>query len=125
MPCGAFFPDPLLANITKQNVTRFIYEIARLAQDITGGLLATLPSELDLKDPVLGKYVDKYLKAAADVPTEHRIRLMRLIEAMTCGTALVESMHGAGSPQAMRIMIQRQGNLEQKMRLALKLAGIG
>ena len=123
-PSGAYFPDPLLANVTKQNVTRLIYEIARLAQDITGGVMATLPSEQDLKDPVLGKYVEKYYKAVADVPTEHRIRLVRLIEAMTCGTALVESMHGAGSPQATRIMIQRQANLEQKKRLARKLAGI-
>ena len=72
----------------------------------------------------MGKYITKYLKGVADVPTEHRIRLIRLIEAMTCGTALVESMHGAGSPQATRIMIQRQANLEHKKRLALKLAGI-
>ena len=121
---GAYYPDPLLANVTKQNVTRFIYEIARLAHDITGGIMATLPSEQDLKDPVLGKYVEKYYKGVADVPTEDRIRLIRLIEAMTCGTALVESMHGAGSPQAMRIMIQRQANLEQKKRLAKKLAGV-
>jgi 4-hydroxybutyryl-CoA dehydratase/vinylacetyl-CoA-Delta-isomerase len=44
---------------------------------------------------------------------------------MTCGTALVESMHGAGSPQAQRIMIWRQANLEHKKRLAQKLAKIG
>lgn len=123
-PSGAYYPDPLLANITKLNVTSYIYEIARLAQDIAGGVLATLPSEQDLKDPMLGKYVEKYFKSVADVPTEHRIRLLRLIEAMTCGTALVESMHGAGSPQAMRIMLGRQANLEQKKRLAHKLAGI-
>ncbi|MFC1977250.1 4-hydroxyphenylacetate 3-hydroxylase family protein [Chloroflexota bacterium] len=123
-PSGAYYPDPLLANIAKLNVTRSIYETARLSQDIAGGLLATLPSEQDLKDPVVGKYVEKYFKSVADVPTEHRIRLLRLIEAMTCGTAAVESMHGAGSPQAMRIMVQRQANLEQKKRLARKLAGI-
>ncbi len=123
-PSGAYYPDPLLANITKLNVTRSIYETARLSQDIAGGLLATLPSEQDMKDPTVGKYVEKYFKTAADVPTEHRIRLLRLIEAMTCGTAMVESMHGAGSPQAMRIMVQRQANLEQKKRLAQKLAGI-
>jgi 4-hydroxybutyryl-CoA dehydratase/vinylacetyl-CoA-Delta-isomerase len=123
-PSGAYYPDPLLANTTKLNVTRSIYETARLSQDIAGGLLATLPSEQDLKDPMVGKYVEKYFKSVADVPTEHRIRLLRLIESMTCGTAMVESMHGAGSPQAMRIMVQRQANLEQKKRLAWKLAGI-
>ncbi len=123
-PSGAYVVDPLLANVTKHNVTRYIYEIARLAQDIAGGLLATMPSEKDLRDPYLGKYVEKYLKGVKDVPTEYRMRILRLIEAITCGTALVESMHGAGSPQAQRVMIQRQANIEHKQRLALRLAGI-
>jgi 4-hydroxybutyryl-CoA dehydratase/vinylacetyl-CoA-Delta-isomerase len=55
---------------------------------------------------------------------EDRIKIGRLIEAMTGGTAMVESMHGAGSPQAQRIMILREGRLEEKMQLAKALAGI-
>jgi 4-hydroxybutyryl-CoA dehydratase/vinylacetyl-CoA-Delta-isomerase len=43
---------------------------------------------------------------------------------MTSGTALVESMHGAGSPQAQRVMIYRQGNLEEKKSFAKALCGI-
>ncbi len=125
LPADSYMADPLLANVTKLNVTRNVYEIARLAQDIAGGILATLPAETDWKDPRVGKYVDKYMKGAADVSTETRMRLIRLLEAMTCGTALVESMHGAGSPQAQRIMIWRQANLEHKKRLAQKLAKIG
>jgi len=125
LPAGSYMADPLLANVTKLNVTRHVYEIARLAQDIAGGILATAPSEMDWKDPRVGKYVDKYMKGVADIPAETRMRLIRLLEAMTCGTALVESMHGAGSPQAQRIMIERQANLERKKRLAEKLAKIG
>ena len=117
--------DPLLANVTKLNVTRNVYEMARQAQDIAGGVLATLPSEVDWSNTEVGKYVDKYLKGATDVPAETRMRLLRLIEGMTCGTALVESMHGAGSPQAQRIMIMRRSNWERKKRLAQKLAQIG
>jgi hypothetical protein len=49
---------------------------------------------------------------------EDRIKIGRLIEAMTGGTALVESMHGAGSPQAQRVMILREGDLEKKVKLA-------
>ena len=124
LPSGSYMADPLLANITKLNVTRNIYEIARLTQDIAGGIMATLPAESDWKDPKIGKYVEKYMKGASGVPTETRMRLTRLLEAMTCGTALVESMHGAGSPQAQRIMIWRQANLEHKKRLARKLAKI-
>jgi 4-hydroxybutyryl-CoA dehydratase/vinylacetyl-CoA-Delta-isomerase len=124
-PAGSYQADPLLANITKLNVTRNVYEIARLAQDITGGLLATMPSEFDLNSPEVGKYVAKYMKGVADVPAETRMRLMRLIDAMTCGTALAEAMHGAGSPQAQKIMIVRRASLERKKKLAEKLAKIG
>jgi 4-hydroxybutyryl-CoA dehydratase/vinylacetyl-CoA-Delta-isomerase len=33
-------------------------------------------------------------------------------------------MHGAGSPQAQRIMIARQGNIENKKKMAKRIAGI-
>lgn len=121
---GAYFVDPLLANACKQNVTRFIYEICRLCHDIAGGFIATLPSEKDLKHPEIGKYIEKYFKGVASVPTENRMRIARLIDNMTGGTAVVESMHGAGSPQAQRVMIARQANLDYKKHLAQILAGI-
>jgi 4-hydroxybutyryl-CoA dehydratase/vinylacetyl-CoA-Delta-isomerase len=121
---GAYFVNPLLANTVKQNVTRYIYEICRLCHDIAGGAIATLPSETDLNNEQIGKYVEKYFKGVADIPAEDRIRMMRLIENITGGTALVESMHGAGSPQAQKIMILRQANLNHKKKLAEELAGI-
>ena len=125
---GNYMIDLLLANVCKQNVTRFPYEIARLAEDIAGGLMVTMPSEKDFRHPEIGKVVDKYFRGVASVSTENRMRIMRLIENITLGTAAVgyrtESMHGAGSPQAQRIMIARQGNLEQKKELAKNIAGI-
>ncbi|MFA5322679.1 MAG: 4-hydroxyphenylacetate 3-hydroxylase family protein [Smithella sp.] len=125
---GTYLIDLLLANVCKQNVTRFPYEIARLAEDIAGGLMVTMASEKDLRHPEIGKIVEKYFKGIASVPTENRCRIMRLVENITLGTAAVgyrtESMHGAGSPQAQRIMISRQGNLEQKKKLAKDIAGI-
>ncbi|MBU2548655.1 MAG: 4-hydroxyphenylacetate 3-hydroxylase family protein [Proteobacteria bacterium] len=125
---GTFLIDLLLANVCKQNVTRFPYEIGRLAEDITGGLMVTLPSEKDLRSPAVGHYIEKYLKGAGDTPVEHRMRMLRLVENLTLGCAAVgyrtESMHGAGSPQAQRIMIARQANLEHKKKLARVIAGI-
>ncbi|NMA93551.1 MAG: 4-hydroxybutyryl-CoA dehydratase [Clostridiales bacterium] len=125
---GNYIIDLLLANVCKQNVTRFPYEIARLAEDLAGGLMVTAPSEKDLRHPVAGPYVEKYLKGIDSVSTENRLKVLRLIENLTLGTAAVgyrtESMHGAGSPQAQRIMISRQGNLEQKKKLAKKIAHI-
>ena len=35
----------------EQNVTRFPFEIARLAQDIAGGLMVTAPSQKDIANP--------------------------------------------------------------------------
>ncbi|MBI4495937.1 MAG: 4-hydroxyphenylacetate 3-hydroxylase family protein [Deltaproteobacteria bacterium] len=124
MPAGNWEPDTLLANTTKYGVTKNIYEIARLAHDLAGGIIATLPFEDDLRSPEVGRWVEKYLKGVEKVPTEDRIRLFRLIENMTSGTALAEAMHGAGSPQAQKIMYLRAGNLEQKKRMAKKLAQI-
>ena len=102
--------------------------IARLAEDIAGGLVVTAPSEADLRDPKVGPYVEKYFRAAPGVSTEDRLRILRLIENLALGTAAVgyrtESMHGAGSPQAQRIMIARQGNLPMKKRLAKQIAHI-
>jgi 4-hydroxybutyryl-CoA dehydratase/vinylacetyl-CoA-Delta-isomerase len=125
---GTYLIDLLLANVCKQNVTRFPYEIARLAEDIAGGLMVTMASERDLQHPEIGKVLEKYLKGAANVSSEDRCRIMRLVENITLGTAAVgyrtESMHGAGSPQAQRIMIARQGNIENKKKMAKKIAGI-
>ena len=124
LPSGTYSVNPLLANATKHNVTRFPFEMARLALDIAGGLVATMPSEKDLRSPEIGRYVEKYLKGNASVPTEDRMRMMRLIENMAFGAGMVESLHGAGSPQAQRITILRQTNLEAKKKLSKQLAGI-
>ena len=125
---GNYQINLLLANVCKQNVTRFPYEIARLAEDIAGGLMVTMPSAQDLRDPYIGGYVKKSLQGATGTDTENRMRILRLIENITLGTAAVgyrtESMHGAGSPQAQRIMIARQGNLENKKELAKQIARI-
>jgi 4-hydroxybutyryl-CoA dehydratase/vinylacetyl-CoA-Delta-isomerase len=125
---GNWEPDHLLANVCKQNVTRFPYEMVRLAQDLAGGSVVTLPSEQDLRHPEIGPLLDKYLRGRADVPTEHRIRVLRLIENLTLGRNavgfLTESLHGAGSPQAQRVVIRRQVDLDSRRAMALRLAGI-
>lgn len=125
---GTYLVDLMLANVTKQNVTRFPYEMGRLLEDIAGGLLVTLPSEKDYRHPEVGPYIEKYLKARADIPTEKRLRLLRFIENLTFGRAAIsyraESMHGAGSPQAQRIMIGRLADIEAKKDLVKRLIGL-
>jgi 4-hydroxybutyryl-CoA dehydratase/vinylacetyl-CoA-Delta-isomerase len=56
------------------------------------------------------------------------MRILRLIENLTLGAAavgyLTESMHGAGSPQAQRVMIARGVNMKEKQAAAKRLCGI-
>jgi 4-hydroxybutyryl-CoA dehydratase/vinylacetyl-CoA-Delta-isomerase len=125
---GAYLNDEMIANVCKHHVTKMPYEIGRLAQDLAGGMVVTMPSEKDFKSETVGHLLEKYLKGRADVPTENRVRILRLIENMTLGRNavgyLTESMHGAGSPQAQRIQIARQMQIEFKKKLAKELAGI-
>ncbi len=133
---GNYQIDLLLANVCKQNVTRFPYDITRLAEDIAGGLMVTMPAESDFNSDVVvgkngetvGEICNKYFVGSPACTTEERMRVLRLIENLCLGTAAVgyrtESLHGAGSPQAQRIMIARQGNLEAKKALAKNIAGI-
>lgn len=125
---GNYLIDLLLANICKQNVTRFPYEIARIAQDLAGGYFVTMPSDKDFAHPGIGSLVRKYSVTNPDVPAEHRQRMGRLVENLTQGAAavgyLTESMHGAGSPQAQRIMIGRLVDMNYRKELAEKLCGV-
>lgn len=125
---GNYQNDALLANVCKHNVIRFPYELARLAQDVAGGLVATMPGERDLADPQVGPLLAKYLSTGPDVPTEHRVRLLRLVENLTMGRNavgyLTESLHGAGSPQAQRVEIARKIDLEADKAMARRLAGV-
>ncbi len=125
---GCYMVDVLLANICKHNVTRYPFEISRLLQDIAGGLVVTMPSQKDFENPEVAPYLEKYLKGCADVPTLERMKILKFVENMTmgCGAAayLTESIHGAGSPQAQRIMIYRMAELEQKVNYAKRLADI-
>src|SRR5205814_3594388 len=82
---GNYQCDDMLANVCKHNVTRFPYEISRLAQDLAGGLMVTLPSEKDFDHPTAGPLLRKYLKGREGVSVDARRRMLRLIENMTMG----------------------------------------
>jgi 4-hydroxybutyryl-CoA dehydratase/vinylacetyl-CoA-Delta-isomerase len=122
--CGAYTINPLLANVVKLNITRMTYEWMRLAQDIAGGLIITLPSEKDYRNPEIGKYIDKYFTGKPGTSTRDRIHMVRLIENMAVGAGLPESLHGAGPPQAQKMMIGRRGNFGNKKAIAETIVGI-
>ena len=125
---GNYLINLLLANVCKQNVTRFPYEMARLAEDIAGGSVGTCLAEADLKGEFTGPWVEKYMKNGVGVSAENRMRILRLIENLSLGAGAVgyrvESLHGAGSPQAQRVMIARQGDIGGKKIMAKRIAHV-
>jgi 4-hydroxybutyryl-CoA dehydratase/vinylacetyl-CoA-Delta-isomerase len=122
-----FVPNLALAQVTKLNVTRFPFEIARLAADLAGGTMTTLPAERDLRHPELGKLVRKFMATRAGVDPEDRMRVLRLLEFLTHGMGstyfLHESLHGAGAPEAMRITLRKEIDLAPLVANAKALAG--
>jgi 4-hydroxybutyryl-CoA dehydratase / vinylacetyl-CoA-Delta-isomerase len=119
---GVFRVDSMLANVCKQAVTRLPYEAGRIAEDLAGGLVATLPELAMLDHPLLGAA----LRVA--VGGKRRAKLLRLVENLTYGSGAVplriECMHGAGSPQAQQVVIERLTDWDGRVSQARRLAGI-
>jgi 4-hydroxybutyryl-CoA dehydratase/vinylacetyl-CoA-Delta-isomerase len=125
-PSGAWFPDSLLANVTKISVTRLPYEIQRIAEDIGGGMISCMPSEFDLRNPKIGPIIEKYYRGTHGVTAEKRLRVARLIESMIAGPGRLGAlcMHGGGSPAAAQMTVRQLTDLENKKEMAKSLAGI-
>ncbi|KKM09912.1 aromatic ring hydroxylase [Clostridiales bacterium PH28_bin88] len=119
---GIFLPDDLFGNVAKLNVAHGFWEIMKLAGDLAGGMVVTMPSERELSNPDASEYVQKYLKAAA--PAKDRMRIAKFLQNWTAGLHGPGTWHGAGSPQAQRMMIYALTNLEEKKAMAKKLAGL-
>lgn len=122
---GTYFIDTVLANASKIHEGRELAESIRLMVDICGGYVADLPSDRDFENPEVGGLLKKYLKGAEGVPVEKRIKMFRLVEKMALESAdTVSDIHGGGSPEAHRVTIFRESNLEEKKKAARRLAGI-
>ncbi len=124
-PSGTYFIDSVLANASKIHEGREMAEVGRILTDIAGGYVADLPSDKDFKIPQVGPLLEKYLKGIASIPTQNRVRMLRLIEKMVMESAdTISDIHGGGSAAAHRITILRESDLNYKKRCAKRLAGI-
>ncbi len=122
---GIYLVDSVLANTSKLYEGKEYHEAIRMMVDIAGGLVADMPSEKDLHNPEIGPFIKKYLKGAADIPVEDRMRMFRLIEKLAFETRdIVSNIHGGGSPEAHRMTMFRDADLEPKKKMARRLAGI-
>jgi 4-hydroxybutyryl-CoA dehydratase/vinylacetyl-CoA-Delta-isomerase len=124
-PSGAYFIDTVLANASKMHEGKEMSEATRLMVDICGGYVADLPSDKDFDNPEVGDLIKKYMKGANGVPVEKRIKMFRLAEKLAMESAdTISDIHGGGSPEAHRVTILRETNVEKKKKAAQRLAGI-
>lgn len=127
-PSGVYQPDSSLCNASKLQMGQTVCLAANKAFDIAGGMLCTVPSEKDLKNAEIGKYVEKYFAGAAGVKTENRIRIIRLIEYLSGQSSVIpaESVLGGGAPETQRVMLRSayRRKSKQLQELARNIAGI-
>jgi 4-hydroxybutyryl-CoA dehydratase/vinylacetyl-CoA-Delta-isomerase len=123
-PSGVWIPNTLLSNVNKVHVATIPYETKRLAQEIAGGIAETgcLPSCKDLNDPRYGKLLKKYLQA--NCSGETRAKIARLIEWLTVGSGVPGCMHGGGSPDGAKLVINASTDIAHDIELARRLANI-
>lgn len=123
-PSGLWIPNTLLSNVNKVHVATLPYDTKRLTQDIAGGIAETgcLPSCKDINNPWYGNLLKKYLKA--NCSGESRAKIARLIEWLTIGAGVPGCMHGGGSPDSAKLVINAKTDIDYYIELAKQLANI-
>jgi len=123
-PSGVWIPNQLLSNVNKVHVATLPYETKRLTQEISGGIAETgcLPSCRDINDSRYGDLLKKYLKA--NCSGETRAKIARLIEWLTIGSGVPGCMHGGGSPEGAKLIINAKTDIDYYISLAKRLANI-
>jgi 4-hydroxybutyryl-CoA dehydratase / vinylacetyl-CoA-Delta-isomerase len=123
---GVYVPDDLLVNAAKLQAVEAVWLASKLATEIVGGVICTAPSRKDFENPEIAEYVDKYFKGKANVSTENRVRITRLVEYLVGQGSVVptESTHGAGPAAVQRLVMRQSNNLNYLKGRARKMAGI-
>jgi 4-hydroxybutyryl-CoA dehydratase / vinylacetyl-CoA-Delta-isomerase len=124
-PSGTYFIDTVLANASKIHEGKELAEAIRLMVDACGGFVTDLPSDRDFANPEIGDLLRKYLKGVEKYSVEDRVKMYRLVEKMALESAdTISDIHGGGSPEAHRVTIFRETDVESKKKHAKRLAGI-
>lgn len=128
-PADSVMPDPVYANIGKLLLATKIYDMHRLAHHVSGGMIVALPGPDEDHNPETHGMLDEVLQGRADIPTAQRLRVSRLIEDLTAshqaGWYSVISLHGGGSPEAMKREIWRNYPVAEKSELVQRLLDRG
>jgi 4-hydroxybutyryl-CoA dehydratase/vinylacetyl-CoA-Delta-isomerase len=128
-PTGMVHPNILAINTAKYYYAANFHRMVGILHDLGGGLVLTLPSEADFRNPETGGYMKKYLYTKPNVDVETRMRVYNLIRDLTAdsygGWNLVVALQAGGGLTAQRFMMNRTYDMAAARALALKTAGAG
>ncbi|HZQ61077.1 MAG TPA: 4-hydroxyphenylacetate 3-hydroxylase N-terminal domain-containing protein [Casimicrobiaceae bacterium] len=122
---GVMRPDAVFANIGKLLLATQIYDMHRLAHEVSGGMIVALPGPDEDHNPATAGRLSEVLTARSDIPYEKRIEIARLLEDLTAsyqaGWYSLISLHGGGSPEAMKMEIYRNYPIGNRVDLVERL----
>ena len=128
-PGGSVMPDAVFSNIGKLLLATKIYDMHRVAHYVSGGLVVALPGPDEDHNPDAQASLAAVLGGRADIPAERRTEVARFIEDLTVsnqgGWYSVISLHGGGSPEAMKREIWRNYPVMDKVALVESLLDRG
>ena len=128
-PAGSVMPDTVFSNIGKLLLATKIYDMHRVAHYVSGGLIVSLPGPDEDHNPETQASLSAVLAGRPDIPAEQRLEVSRFIEDLTASHQgswySIISLHGGGSPEAMKREIWRNYPVMEKVELVERLLDRG
>jgi len=120
-------PNVVYTNAAKYHFADRYHEMARLVQDIAGGLVVTAPMEEDWQNPETRADMERYL-GGAGATAEQRLRAINLVRDITAsdlgGYLELLAIHAEGSLETQKLTILMDADLTPYYDYARQLAGI-
>jgi 4-hydroxybutyryl-CoA dehydratase / vinylacetyl-CoA-Delta-isomerase len=127
-PSGMVYPDGKIINVAKYYGATNYHLMIRHIHDLCGGIVLTIPTEADYRNPDTHKDLEKYLHTTNSLPVENRMRLYNLVRDITADTQggfdLVTMLQAGGGLAAQKIMTYRRFDMDSARELVKKTAGI-
>jgi 4-hydroxybutyryl-CoA dehydratase/vinylacetyl-CoA-Delta-isomerase len=118
------YPNPMIANICKLYFADNWHQATKYVQDIAGGIVATVPSVKDWLNPETHDLMEKYFGGKEGIPTEHRLKAIKLIKDSTTVYEDVLTIHAEGSLAAQKLSILALADFERYKAAAKRAARI-
>jgi 4-hydroxybutyryl-CoA dehydratase/vinylacetyl-CoA-Delta-isomerase len=117
-------PNVMYTNIAKYMFANDQHETSKLVGDITGGVASTVFTYKDWMNPEEKPLIEKYLAGKDGVPTEHRLKAIRMAKDLIGHGHDATTIHAEGSLAAQKMMIYSSGDWDRLKAIAKRIAGI-